>query len=117
MEEGGDMRGGPKTNRHLPVLLMQEKASQSVPGQPASTRKPANSTRKQSACLMKRTPSPNHLEATEEGLIPRKDAPHSAAAARASNVLPVPTGRTRAQAAASHSLHTIQACLPAVHPP
>mmetsp|Transcript_16719 Transcript_16719/g.49965 ORF Transcript_16719/g.49965 Transcript_16719/m.49965 type:complete len:396 (-) Transcript_16719:2076-3263(-) len=41
------------------------------------------------------TPSPNHLDASVDGEMARKDAPHSAAAARASKVLPVPGGPKR----------------------
>ena len=40
-----------------------------------------------------RTPSPSHLEATVLGLMVRKLAPHSAATALASSVLPVPAAR------------------------
>ena len=40
-----------------------------------------------------RTPSPSHLEAMLDGASAKKDAPHSAAAALASRVLPVPAGQ------------------------
>ena len=46
-------------------------------------------------CLINLTESPNHLLATAEGLMARKAAPHSAAAARATRVLPVPGGPNR----------------------